>query len=180
MPRRFLILTSAVFLLSVAAHAQFQPQYDPNKTLGNPGQDEDFLKAAMNYTSAEIEWSKIASARSTNPSVKALAAQTIQEEGPVAGQLVAEAKASRIKVPDGLSGKYKKESEKLNSLSGDAFDKEYVTALVKVQHEDVGGMRDEAKATKSPSLQDFASKTGDQVMLRNDKAKAVQKEIGAK
>jgi putative membrane protein len=180
MRRSLFVLCSVVFLASIAAHAQFQPQYDPRMNLGNPGQDEDFLKSAMNTTSAEIEWSKIASAKAANPEVKALANQTVTEAMPVAGRLVAEAKAAKVKVPDGVSGKYKKESDKLNGLSGDAFDKEYVSALVKAQHDDVGAMREEAKASKNASLQDFATRTGDQVTQRNDQAIKLQKQLGAK
>ncbi len=179
---RFAILFVAVFALSLTSHAQWAGSYDPrySSNAGAPGHEEAFLQSAMNYTSAEIEWSRIASAKSTNPDVKALAAQTIQENGPVAGRLVAEAKQMGEKIPDGLSGKYKKQSDKLSGLSGDALDKEYVAALVKVQHDDVGNLIEESRSTKRPGLADFADKTSAQVAARNDKAKLLDKKLGGK
>jgi predicted outer membrane protein len=153
---------------------------NPNMTMGNPNQDYDFVEKSMNIVSAEMEWSKIAQAKTGNENVKTLANQTVTEDTPVAQRLVTEAKGDKIKVPDSLSGKYKKESDKLNSLSGDAFDKEYVSALMKVQHEDVGQMRDEAKSSKNPSLVEFATKTGDQTTARNDAAKVLDKQLSSK
>lgn len=148
--------------------------------MGDPGQDYDFIKASLNIVNAEIEWSNIAHAKTTNDDVKTLSRQTTSEATSVAERLTAEAKARKIKLPDGLTGKYKKEVEKLNALTGDAFDKEYVSALIKLQHEDVGKMRDEAKASKDPSLVDFASKTADQVTSRNDFAKSIDKKLNGK
>jgi predicted outer membrane protein len=94
----------------------YGPGTDARLSLGRPGVDEAFLEDEMNIVSAESEWSEIASAKGTNPDVKALANETVTEDTPVAARLVSEAKASRVKVPDGVSGKFKKESEKLNSL----------------------------------------------------------------
>jgi putative membrane protein len=175
--RRLLLLT-ALLVANCAAFAQFAPQYDPDKTLGKPGQDQDFLEAAMKQSNAEIEWSKIAAQKSANPDVKALANDVISDEMPVAARLVAEAKSFKVKVPNGLGGKEKKTSDKLNSLSGTDFDKEYLNDLIKLQHDDVGNMRDEMKESRDASLQDFATNTVDQIAKRNEKAKALQAKVG--
>jgi len=175
-----LLLLLAFLPFSVAAFGQFQPQYDPHLNLGNPGQDEDFLQSSMKYTTAEVEWSKIAVQKSSNPDVKALATETVNDETTIAGLLVSEAKSRKMKVPSGTSGKEKKTSDKLNGLSGADFDKEYLSALVKTQHDDIGAMREEAKASKDSSMQNFATKTGDQETARNDKAKTLLKQLGGK
>jgi putative membrane protein len=153
---------------------------DPHMTMGSPSQDYDFVKNSMNVVSAEVEWSKIANAKATNDNVKTLANETITQDNTVASRLVTEAQAQKIQVPNGLSGKYKKEADKLNGLSGDAFDKEYVSALIKLQHDDVGAMREEAKTSKNSSLADFATKTADQATARNDEAKTIEKQLGGK
>lgn len=165
---------------SSSGEAGYAPGVDPHLTLGHLGQDETFVTDGMNNVSAEIEWSRIAYARTTNPEVKALADETVREDMPVAARLAAEAKVAGYKIPDGVTGKHKKESEKLGGLSGDALDKEYVTALMKVQHEDVGSMREEVKYTKRPSFADFAEKNAAQVTARNDKAKVLDKKLRAK
>ena len=179
---RFAALCISVLALSLTAQAQFSGSYDPRygSNAGKPGGDESYIEQEMNIVSAEIEWSQIAASKGTNPDVKALANETVTEDAPVAGRLIAEAKAAKVAVPNGLSGKYKKESEKLNSLSGAAFDKEYVTSLIKVQHEDVGTLLDEAKSTRNPALESFAEKTGNQVSGRNDSAKMLDKMLVAK
>jgi putative membrane protein len=175
---RRLILLTALLIPSCAAFAQMAPQYDPNLNLGKPGQDQDFLEAAMKQSNAEIEWSKIAAQKSANPDVKALANDIVSDEMPVAARLVAEAKSFKLKVPTALGGKEKKTSDKLNGLSGADFDKEYLSDLIKLQHEDVNNMLDESKESRTPALQSFASTTVDQITRRNDKAKAVQAKVG--
>lgn len=172
----------SVFLLAVSscAFAQFAPQYDPLKTLGSPGQDQDFLETAMKQTTAEIEWSKIAEEKGSTAEVKVLASQTVDAELSVASRLVEEAKSLKAKVPKGSSGKEKKESDKLNGLSGPQFDKEYLTALIKVQHDDVGNMREEMKESRDSSLQAFATEIADAITARNDKAKALLSQSGGK
>lgn len=186
-----LLVMGFIFMCAVSGLAQ-QPQAgkqglanqaasnDPHNTLGGPGGDYDFLEKLMDIVSAEIEWSQIAHARTTNDSVKTLSRQTVAEDIPVAQRLVTEAKAKHIKIPNGLTDKYKKESVKLNGLTGDQLDREYVSALINVQHEDVGLLIDEAKASKNPSLVDFATTTEAQVTARNDFARDVNKELAAK
>ncbi len=175
--RRLLILFTLA-VASSAAFAQFTPQYDPNKTLGNPGQDQDFLEAAMKYSTAEVEWSKIAIAKSADTDVRALANDVVSEELPIAGQLVAQAKSFKLKVPDGTKGKEKKISDKLNSLSGAEFDKTYVAELIKLQHDDVGNALNESKESRDRFLPTFATQIKDKVAARNDRAKAVQAKVG--
>jgi putative membrane protein len=180
MTRVFTCLLALPLLTGTVFAQRGSAAYDPEKTLGAPGQDEDFLKNAMNNTSAEIEWSKIAQQKTSNADVKALAGQTVDDEMPVASRLVGEAKALNVKPPNGLSGKQKKESDKLNGLSGADFDKEYLSALEKVQHDDVGNYIEEAKDSRRSNLQSFAKSTSDTVTTRNDKTKSLRKELDGK
>ncbi len=166
--------------LSSAAFGQFAPAYDPNMNLGDPGQDNSFLEHGMQYTSAEIEWSRIAASKSTNPDVKALAAEVSQDELPLAQRYAAEAKSLKVKVPNGLSGKEKKESDKLNGLGGADFDKEYANAMVKALHDDYGNLLEESRHSRDPSLQGFASANLDKCGARSEKFKALQKAVGGK
>lgn len=175
-----LTCSASVLAQSQGAYGEYAIANNPHMTLGNPAQDSDFVKNSMNTVGAEIEWSKIAEAKSANPDVKALANETVAEDTPVAERLVAEAKMEKAKIPDGLNGKYKKEAEKLNSLSGDAFDKEYLDAMVKLQHDDVGAMRGEAENSRNNSLKAFASKDADQVSSRVDAAQTLEKQLAHK
>ena len=153
---------------------------DPRGTLGNPGTDENFLEHGLQYTMAEIEWSKIAAQKSNNADVKAVADTTVSQALPETQYMVAAAKYRKAKIPEGVTGKQKKESEKLNGLTGADFDKEYLNALVKLQHDDVGNLREESKESRDESLKAFAARTNDQTVERNDKAQRLQKQLSGK
>jgi len=181
--KRVVICMLALFCFSSIVYAQGtfdRPEYDPTKANGTPGQDDDFLQNAMNQTSAEIEWSKIAAQKSTNPDVKALASETVDNETSAAQHEVSLARALSVKPPNGLSGKEKKESDKLRTMSGPDFDKEYLTALEKVEHLDLDNMQQEAQGTKRPELKNLASTNASRDATRNEKTKALRKQLTGK
>ena len=61
--------------------------------------------------------------------------------------------------PADLTSEQKSEKDKLSKLSGAAFDKEYMSAMVEDHDKDVKAFQDKAKDAKDADLKAFVTKT---------------------
>ena len=66
------------------------------------------------------------------------------------------AKQMDVSVPKGPSKKDKKLMEKLQTLSGQQFDTEYIQAMLKDHREDLKDFQNEAQAAQNPALKQVA------------------------
>jgi putative membrane protein len=61
-----------------------------------------------------------------------------------------------ISEPKGLSKKDKKEIAKLEGLSGEEFDREYITMMVKDHQQDLKEFKDQAQSAQNPNVKQIA------------------------
>jgi putative membrane protein len=69
------------------------------------------------------------------------------------------ASSQGIQVPDKLSAKDEMTKERLSKLSGEQFDKAYMSDMVKDHTKDVADFQRESQSGKDPQVKEFASKT---------------------
>jgi putative membrane protein len=129
-------LGCAGIMLSASAHAQVTDQ------------DKQFLTKASQGGYDEIQLSKLAEAKATNPQVKAFAHKMVVEHTALAARMQPFAQAWGLTPPTSLDSDHQAEYDKLNGLSGADFDKEYISALDKDHHETLDAFTEEAQSTK--------------------------------
>ena len=140
-------------------------QQPPSATMGNPGAtapaqnfgDQSFVSKAMEGGIAEVELGKLAADKSQSQDVKQFAQKMVNDHSqmgdkwfkPVATQL-------GVSEPKGPSKKDKKLIEKLQGLSGQQFDTEYIQAMVKDHKEDLKEFQNESQAAQDPNVKQIA------------------------
>lgn len=120
--------------------------------------DQAFVAKAMQGNDAEVQLAQLAEQKSQSNDVKQYAQKMATDHqqmndkwfDPVAKQL-------GVSEPKGPSKKDKKLIEKLQGLSGDEFDKQYITAMLKDHQDDLKDFKNEADAAQDPTLKQVAT-----------------------
>ena len=124
---------------------------------GNP--DQKFVKEAAAGGRAEVELGKMAADKAMDPRVKAFGQRMADDHGKAGDELNALAQNKHILVPDTIDPKDKASHDRLMRLSGAAFDRAYMDAMVKDHETDVRVFQDESRTGQDPEVKEWASKT---------------------
>ncbi len=89
--------------------------------------DQKMMKDLAQANMAEIEAAKLAQQKSSNEEVKNFAQKMIDDHTKASDQLQQLAQAKNVTLPTDLDSKHKSEIKKLSALSGDKFDKRYMS-----------------------------------------------------
>jgi len=109
---------------------------------------------------AEVETGKLALSKSQNAEVKAFAQQMIDDHGKALADLQPLAQSKGVTLPTELDAKHKAMSAKLEKLSGDAFDKEYMKMAGLKDHKDTHAkLQKISKSAKDSDVKAAADKT---------------------
>jgi putative membrane protein len=130
---------------------------------GNPGKlsasDQKFVTKAAQGGQAEVELGKLATEKASSDEVKKFGQRMVDDHGKAGEQLKQLADSKGVTLPSDLEPKAKAEKDKLSKLSGEQFDREYMTYMVKDHKKDVAEFRHESKAAKDGDVKSFASQT---------------------
>lgn len=125
-----------------------------------PAADSDFLKQAAQDGNAEIEASKLAQSKATNPDVKSFASQMVDDHTAAAEELKKIADAKGVKVPTEPSLMQKAKLKLLAAADGEKFDQRYTEDFgVKAHQDTVKLFQKEIANGKDPDVKAFAQKT---------------------
>jgi putative membrane protein len=132
----------------------------PNTTQTNPSgapdntqvQDKMFLHNAAEGGMAEIQFGKLAAEKGGSDAVKQFGQKMVEDHTKLNDQMKPIAASMGVPEPKQLNKAGQAEYDKLNSLSGDAFDTEYITIMVKDHRKDLHEFRNEQSATTNPEL----------------------------
>jgi putative membrane protein len=119
---------------------------------GSSSQDKAFVEKASEGSLAEISFSKIALRKSKNDEVKTFAKKMIEDHTTLMTNMKPIADQMGLKPPTKLNKEHQMEADRLESLSGDKFDKEYITAMVGDHHKDLGEFMTQQNATSNAQL----------------------------
>jgi len=177
---KFCMCSGAALLAGVVALAQApgsqqpsmpgqQQQSPTNPSAGNTGagpgaypgtaptgqdfSERAFVSKALEGGETEVQLGQLAQQKSQSNDVKQFAQKMVSDHSqmadkwfkPVAQQL-------GVSEPKGPSKKDKKEIAKLQGLSGDEFDREYITMMLKDHQKDLKDFKDEAQVAQDPNL----------------------------
>lgn len=147
------------------------PQQPPSSTMPSPNTgagpgtnpsnpnfaDQAFVSKAMEGGKAEVQLGQIAQEKSQSNDVKQYAQKMVNEHlqmedkwfKPVAQQI-------GVSEPKGPSKKDKKEIAKMQTLSGQQFDTEYIQDMVKNHKADLKDYQNEAQSATDPNVKQVA------------------------
>jgi len=139
--------------------------------------DAEFMVNTAGQGMLEMELSKLAQQKASTPAVKAFATQLVQQHGEMSNNLKSVADRKSIVLPTGLGNDQQEQVQKLDGLSGTAFDKQYVEAIVDAHQDDVDNFDDMSDDAYDGDIRGFAAKYLPVLKDHLDKAKQVQEQV---
>lgn len=120
-------------------------------------QDQAFVNEAATGGLMEIQLGKLASQKSSDANVKQFGERMVTDHTRLNQELGTAAKASGLKVPTELTSTQQAEYNRLSKLSGKAFDKAYITLMVKDHTDDLASFQKQEAATHNAKLKKAVS-----------------------
>jgi len=134
-----------------------------------------FLTKSTNSGLAEVQLAKLAQQKATIDAVKNFAAMLERDHTAVNEQVKSLAGQRNVSLPAAPSEDKQKMYSDMEKMTGKAFDKEYISKMVK-SHNDGIDLFEDTKANASDiDVKNFADKTLPALKMHLDSAKAIQK-----
>jgi putative membrane protein len=122
-----------------------------------PSADRAFASKAAMGGQAEVELGKLAQERASRDAVRQFGQRMATDHGKANGELMQMAKSKNLSLATELDSKHRQLRDKLAKLSGDAFDRAYMSEMVKDHKKDVADFKKQAEGGKDPELKAWAS-----------------------
>ena len=145
---------------------------------GQMMKDKIFLRKAAEGGMAEVKLGQLASQKADSQNVKDFGAKMVTDHTELNNEMKPIADSLGVMLPKKLNAKDQAEFDKLNGLSGNDFDTEYVTFMVKDHHEDLREFRMEAANTTDPALKAAVDKGAKVIREHLSMVTALAKEKG--
>lgn len=133
-------------------------------SVGNNGdsaqmtKDKMFLRQAAEGGLAEVQFGQLAAQKGGSDDVKAFGQKMVDDHGALNKDVAEVADSVGVILPKRINKTDQAEHDKLNGLSGEEFDTEYLTLMVKAHHKDLREYRLEAADTQDPALREAVMK----------------------
>jgi len=160
------VIYAAFAAATVLGSARFATAQVVDNSAAQIDDDKKFVKNATEGGMAEVQLGQLAQQKSNNPNVKAYAQKIVDDHTALNNQLQPVAQRFGVAAPAKLDKKDQAEYDKLSALSGDAFDKAYVQAMVADHKKDLQAFKDEASNTYDQQLK-TAAKQGTMVISQH-------------
>tara|TARA_B100001105_G_C22292494_1_gene400184 strand:+ start:237 stop:842 length:606 start_codon:yes stop_codon:yes gene_type:complete len=186
------LITLAIAAATAATPLAFAQQQQANapatrasgdmKMPAMPRTDANFMKQAAENGHAEVEASKMALQKASNPEVKKFAQQMIDDHTKVGQELMQLASTKGVELPTEPSLVQKgKAKAMLDTAEGEKFDQRYVASMGVDAHEDTLKLfRKAAKDAKDPDVKAWAAKTVPALEHHLQMAKALDAQVNKK
>jgi putative membrane protein len=113
-------------------------------------QDKEFLREAAQGGMFEIEAGELAQQKGASDDVKQFGQMMVTDHTELNNKMTPVLQDAGVTAPKNISGKDKKELAKLQSLSGSAFDQEYIATMLKDHKKDKEAFEIEARNGQLP------------------------------
>ncbi len=139
--------------------------------------DKKFLAMAAQGDQNEIALGKLAAQKATNPDVKAFGAKMVQDHTQLSASMKPFVEEWGLSISNGPDADTQKEWDKLYSLSGKDFDKEYMKEMVNDHTKDLDEFTTEVKDAKDPKFQAAVMKGKSVVAAHKNMAYDLEKKL---
>lgn len=126
--------------------------------LGQIMKDKIFLRKAAAGGIAEVQLGQLAAQKAGSDDVKAFGQTMVDDHTRLNSEMAPIADAMGVRLPKTMDKEDQAEYDKLSGLSGNDFDTEYLSVMVKDHHKDLHEFRNEAVSTTDPTLRDAVQK----------------------
>lgn len=155
----------AILFLSICTFAVAQESNSGSTTKKSGAKagaipDTQFVTAAAQGNMAEVALGKLATEKAQSDDVKKFGQMMVDDHSKAQEDLEGVASKNNWNVPKEVNVQQKAEQQRLEKLSGAAFDRAYVQMMVKDHTKDVAEFKKEAASSSANSdLKDFAIRT---------------------
>jgi putative membrane protein len=126
------------------------------KAIGKPS--DMFLANTVQGSGAEVALSRLALERSTNPEVKRFAQQDIRDHEKLNQEIIQIANRRGMTVSTEPNDTQERISTHLSKLSGNEFDREYMSEMIADHAKMTAKLEAKTKQTKDPEIQQLAAR----------------------
>src|SRR5205823_120103 len=120
---------------------------------------QTFVKRALADGMADVELGRLAAEKASNEHIRKFGERMVEDHTKVGDELKGIASAKQIEIPAGLPPRERALRDRLSRLSGRAFDRAYIQAMVNDHATAVRLFKHQAYAGKDGETIAFASKT---------------------
>jgi putative membrane protein len=120
--------------------------------VGQVMEDKMFLRKAAEGGIAEVKIGQLAAQKGSSDEVKAFGQKMVDDHTKLNNQMAQVADSLGVMLPKSMNKDDQAEYDKLNGLSGNDFDMEYLSFMVKNHHKDLHAFRIEAASRADPVL----------------------------
>ncbi len=120
--------------------------------------DKLFLRKAAEEGIVDVELGKLAAEKGSTADVKAFGQKMVDDHTDLNQQIAMVADQMGFRLPKAISNAGKAEYDKLKTLSGPDFDKEYVTYMSKANHEAFRDYRTESTSATNENVKELIGK----------------------
>ena len=139
-----------------------------------------FLHDMAEVNVAEVELGELAARQATNPAVKQFGQRMVDDHKAANEQLKQVASSLRVDLPSQPDDAHETLADRLDNLEGEAFDREYIAAMVKGHEEAAAKLQKHVTAPElAPAVKQWASDTLTHVQKHLEEAKAIQGKLGS-
>ena len=174
MKRMFVVAAACTLLAGPAAAETVGEKTGINSTLGIAPTTNDFVQEAAISDMFEIQSSKLADAKLSGAE-KEFADHMIMDHTKTTAELTDLAKNDNIPLPFAMDSSHQKMFDKLNSLNGDDFRKQYFGDQLSAHKDAVSLFERYGKGGEDANLKDWASTTLPTLQHHLDMAKDLDK-----
>ena len=122
--------------------------------VGQIMQDKMFLRQAAEGGIAEVKFGQLAVQKGSTDEVRSFGQKMVDDHTRLNREIAQVADSMGVMLPKSMSKEEQAEYDKLSSLSGNDFDTEYLSVMVKDHHKDLHAFRMEAASPADPRLHD--------------------------
>ena len=122
--------------------------------VGQVMEDKMFLRKAAEGGIAEVKLGQLAAQKASSDDVKAFGQKMVDDHTKLNNQMAQVADSLGVMLPKSMNKEDQAEYDKLKGLSGNDFDMEYLSFMVKDHHKDLHEFRIEAASRADQTLHD--------------------------
>ncbi|MFL6275107.1 MAG: DUF4142 domain-containing protein [Blastocatellia bacterium] len=163
-----LLATSALLMAACADSSNSNTHSNTNSTLNNTNSassnvlssaDRDFMSKAAVGGMEEVALGRLATQKGANADVKAFGQRMVDDHSRAGNELNSLAAQKNVTLPTALDQEHQADVDKLSKLSGAAFDREYMSMMVKDHVEDVAEFERAAATGSDNDVKAWAGRT---------------------
>ncbi len=151
------VFLGGIGVVAVSVGAAAQGSSSPAKPAENP--DASFVHRAGEGDLAELEFSRLASARAASPKVREYALRIVQDHDQTARELAIIAAHENISLPDIVDDEHSQVLDALAGEGGAIFDNNYMTAMLQAHQQMASLLKSSEAAVSTDELRIYIKKT---------------------